>query len=128
MGAGATHRRSRAAVHVRRMPGAEHDHQRPRRSAYAVDARGPRLHRLFRTAVGRELGAAFRAGLEKAREVTEVLDTSEEHAVMTRYGQKPWLVGALALLFVSALFTSAHAHHSFAMYDMTATKTMTGKL
>jgi hypothetical protein len=47
---------------------------------------------------------------------------------MTRHGQNPWAVAGLALLFVSALYTSAYAHHSFAMYDMSATKTMTGKL
>ena len=47
---------------------------------------------------------------------------------MTRYGLKPWIVSGLALLLPAALHSSALAHHSFAMYDMTATKTMTGKL
>ena len=34
----------------------------------------------------------------------------------------------LALIFLFSAYTSTYAHHSFAMYDMTATKTMTGKL
>jgi len=46
---------------------------------------------------------------------------------MISHGQKLW-VPALALVIVSALFSSLDAHHSFAMYDMTATRTMTGKL
>ena len=47
---------------------------------------------------------------------------------MSRYRQTRWIAGGLAFLFLSALTTSAFAHHSFAMYDMSATKTMTGKL
>ena len=47
---------------------------------------------------------------------------------MTRYGLRPWIVSGLALLLLPVLHSSAFAHHSFAMYDMTATKTMTGTL
>ena len=47
---------------------------------------------------------------------------------MTRYGRNLWIVARLALLFLSTSYGAAFAHHSFAMYDMTATKTMTGKL
>jgi hypothetical protein len=52
----------------------------------------------------------------------------EEHSLMTRYGQRSRIAIGLALLFASAPQSSAYAHHSFAMYDMAATKTMTGKL
>jgi hypothetical protein len=47
---------------------------------------------------------------------------------MTSYGQKLGIIPALALAFVMAPLGPVYAHHSFAMYDMTATKTMTGKL
>lgn len=40
-----------------------------------------------------------------------------------------YLNGALAVAVISALAaTPASAHHSFAMYDMTQTKTLTGRL
>ena len=47
---------------------------------------------------------------------------------MTVYRVRPSIVWGLAILFSSSLYSSAYAHHSFAMYDMTASKTMTGKL
>jgi len=47
---------------------------------------------------------------------------------MIGYGRNPWIVAGLLFVFLSALHLSAYAHHSFAMYDMSATKTMTGKL
>ena len=47
---------------------------------------------------------------------------------MSRYGQNGWIVVGFALCIQAALYTTAYAHHSFAMYDMSATKTMTGKL
>ncbi len=52
----------------------------------------------------------------------------ESTSVMTGYAWRPSVVNGLALFLVAALSTAVSAHHSFAMYDMTATKTMTGKL
>ena len=45
---------------------------------------------------------------------------------MNRYGQIHWIAAGIALLLLSSL--PSYAHHSFAMYDMAETKTMTGKL
>ena len=45
---------------------------------------------------------------------------------MNRYRRIPWIVTGIALLLLSS--RPSYAHHSFAMYDMSATKTMTGKL
>jgi hypothetical protein len=53
---------------------------------------------------------------------------SRSSQLMTRDGQKSRIIGGAAFLLASALCTSANAHHSFAMYDISATKTMTGKL
>jgi hypothetical protein len=47
---------------------------------------------------------------------------------MNRYGRIPWIVTLVALLLLSSSNVPSYAHHSFAMYDMSATKTMTGKL
>lgn len=44
---------------------------------------------------------------------------------VTRAGRVAWLAGALSIgIFVAPVL----AHHSFAMYDQTVTKTFTGKL
>ena len=45
---------------------------------------------------------------------------------MNRYGQIRWIAAGIALLLLSSV--PSYAHHSFAMYDMAETKTMTGKL
>ena len=48
---------------------------------------------------------------------------------MTRRTRTLWVVGGVAVtLWLGGLSTTALAHHSFAMYDMASTKTMTGKL
>jgi hypothetical protein len=47
---------------------------------------------------------------------------------MTEGRLQEWRVVGVALVFLSGMTMSAMAHHSFAMYDMSATKTMTGKL
>jgi hypothetical protein len=59
-------RRSTGPLHLRGMPGAEHDRQRPRWQTDATAARRPRLHRLLRPAVGAKLGRTFRERLEEA--------------------------------------------------------------
>jgi hypothetical protein len=42
---------------------------------------------------------------------------------------KDWLaMGVAGIMFICVLAASAPAHHSFAMYDQTKTKTLTGKL
>jgi len=48
---------------------------------------------------------------------------------MTRRTRNAGIVaGFTVALYLGCLTTTAMAHHSFAMYDMSATKTMTGKL
>src|SRR5262245_33654106 len=47
---------------------------------------------------------------------------------MNRYGQNHWIVAAFAVLFACTLHSSAYAHHSFAVWELSNTKTMTGKL
>ena len=48
---------------------------------------------------------------------------------MTIRTRRGWVVAGLALsLSLGAMTTPMLAHHSFAMYDMSANKTMTGKL
>ena len=60
------YRRSRAQIHVRRMPRAEHDRQRSGRQADAAHVLRRRLHRLLRPPVGAELGGEFRSWLGTA--------------------------------------------------------------
>jgi uncharacterized membrane protein YedE/YeeE len=48
---------------------------------------------------------------------------------MKTWPLKAWLAAGLAgIIFVGIMTTPALAHHSFAMYDQTHTKTLTGKL
>src|SRR5688500_6741429 len=101
------------------MPGPEHNHQRPRWPAHAVDVPGRRLHRLLRPPLGAELGKALRAGLGAARR--EMIRHTKEEAVKK-------FVAAAAGALLLAMVAPALAHHSFAMYDQTTSKTMTGKL
>src|SRR4029453_11923785 len=115
VGEAARSRRSRAAVLVRRVPRAEHDRQRPRRPADADDPGGRGVYRLLRTPVGAELGVEVRAGVEETGELM----------VMSQGVQRTGLVIAAVFIWLTQ---SAIAHHSFAMYDMTKSQSMTGKL
>jgi uncharacterized protein DUF6152 len=47
---------------------------------------------------------------------------------MTRRTGYAWIVTGLVMGLFMGVMTPVLAHHSFAMYDMTANKTMTGKL
>ncbi len=48
---------------------------------------------------------------------------------MKTWPLKAWLAAGLAgIIFIGIMTTPALAHHSFAMYDQTHTKTLTGKL
>jgi hypothetical protein len=53
---------------------------------------------------------------------------SDEESLVMKGNVKQFVGYALACALVGILATTVNAHHSFAMYDMTASKTMTGKL
>jgi hypothetical protein len=83
--------------------------------------------------MGTELGTTLRARLATPREVTpsDDLDPEKEQGeqAMKTLPLKAWLAAGFAgILSVGVVTTPALAHHSFAMYDQTKTKTLTGKL
>src|SRR6266850_714649 len=83
--------------------------------------RGRRTGRSILRKAGRSLSNDTRFGDNERRQ-------QQEEIVRNVIG-RPWLVGGmLGIILLGIMVPPALSHHSFAMYDQTVTKVMTGKL